>query len=116
MMDSDDKMIALILLFAALVAITGLVTATVSGCGPVHHVIDPNAGDPDDCKAACDNMQSMDCPGWKGNAGPDEVFFTDDDISCEEICIRVTNAGIGLEQACVAAAVSCEAMERCQNN
>ena len=97
----------------------GFLTAitNIPGCGPViHNIIDPNAGSISDCQAACNNMATHQCPGWKGYPGEDQIYNTEDDISCEEICEHVTLAGVGLEQACVSTADSCEAMDRCQNS
>lgn len=66
------------------------------------------------CDEACDNMRRMQCPGWEGNAGLDEQWGTDDDITCEEICIAISSEpGFTLYPECTAQALSCEDIDNC---
>ncbi len=79
--------------------------------GPPH---DPEAGSVDDCPAACDNLAVMQCPGWEGSPGPDEVYGTEDDVPCLEVCEDfVEFSNMTLYPACTAKATSCEEALEC---
>lgn len=94
-----------------------LLVYVFSSCTPIKQIIvTPSPGELSDCAKACDNMARLECPGWKGNHGPDKTFGTADDISCAAVCERVTIAGIRLSQKCVARAATCDEAEQCQNN
>lgn len=100
--------------FAILLCIASLLCA--ARCqGPV--VIDTDTDDnPADCVAACDNMEDLDCDGWQGSPGEDEVYGTEDDVSCDEICEMIAEEPTAeIFPGCVAAAETCEAVDECSN-
>ncbi len=92
----------------------------VWGCGVIKPIppgppVSPDAGTVDDCAAACDNLARMECPGWQGSPGSDEVFGTDDDVSCEVVCRTIVGGDptATLHQRCTADSKSCDDVERC---
>jgi hypothetical protein len=60
-------------------------------------------------------MAEMKCPGWEGSPGPDEVFGTEDDIPCVEVCIGIVEADptTTLFPLCTAKAESCDEVDEC---
>lgn len=76
--------------------------------------VPPDAGTIEDCQDACDNLQRLQCPGWQGSPGPDEIFGTADDMSCVAVCEDiVADPAMTLFQLCTAAANSCDEVEAC---
>jgi hypothetical protein len=92
----------------------------LSACilNPVPNKPIPNDDIPIACENACKNLKRLDCPGWKGTPGKDEVFGTDDDISCTTACIDIVNSdpSVTLNQNCVAVANSCKEVDDCFTN
>jgi hypothetical protein len=75
-----------------------------------------DAGSPDDCSAACDNLSELGCEGAEGSPGPDEEFGTADDVACAEVCRSVMEEGeVTMHPSCVAAATSCDEADACFN-
>jgi hypothetical protein len=82
---------------------------------------DPKPDDPppvateEDCKAACDNLKQMKCPGWDGTPGKDEIQGTADDVPCWKACINIMSVGhpADLKLPCTIKATSCEEVESC---
>jgi hypothetical protein len=66
------------------------------------------------CAAICDRLDTLRCQGRDGNAGPDEVVGTPDDVSCEKACVDV-QAVVALNANCVVEAGSCRAVDACGN-
>lgn len=93
------------------------VTFFIMGCGaifPVDPVTELDSGTPDDCPAACENLKRLQCEGWQGSPGPDEQFGTEDDLSCERVCLGVMSEPTAtLFPICTAKAADCEAVELC---
>ena len=85
------------------------VAAVAVACGPVGPIITPNAGDPDDCRDACDNFARLGCEESLGGTGPDG-----EPVTCVEICHRVVKSGVGMGQECVAVAETCAAARECE--
>ena len=66
------------------------------------------------CNEACQNLLSMQCDGYKGSPGSDDLFGTSDDISCETVCESIMKEpGFDLYPECTSKAPSCEAVEAC---
>ena len=82
-----------------------------NGCAPLDDHED--GGTPDDCAAACANLEQLGCDGAEGSPGVDEEYGTEDDVPCEDVCRDVMEGGITMHPACVAAAESCEAVDEC---
>jgi hypothetical protein len=78
---------------------------------PVHD--DPNI--PEDCAAACENMERLGCDEAKGSPGVDEKFGTEDDVSCSDVCNNVMSGiyGIPMNLVCVSKVDSCEDVVNC---
>ena len=75
---------------------------------------DVESGTPDDCAAACENLARLGCPGAQGSPGKDETFGTEDDVPCVEVCEEIMRTPpVSIHPNCVAAAKSCDAVERC---
>ena len=77
---------------------------------------EPGPVEPDGstCENACANVIELGCDGAKGSPGEDEVFGTDDDRSCVQVCKNVTSDGfVSLDNGCVATAEDCEEVEEC---
>lgn len=117
-----DFWLAIIALVLAGFAIWMFVAMVWSGCGPVFPVLDPpgppepeDAGTIDDCGPACKNLERLQCPGWRGSPGADEIWGTADDYSCETACrnIMYQDPTATLYPICTAQAESCEAVEWC---
>ena len=73
-----------------------------------------DAGSPDDCESACDNLSKLGCEGAEGSPGPDEEFGTEDDVACAEVCRSVMEEGeVTMHPSCVAAATSCDEADAC---
>lgn len=74
-----------------------------------------DAGKAEECAAACANLERMQCPGWEGSPGFDEVYGTPDDVSCTAACVEIVESGptVTLNQRCTAAATSCEQVDAC---
>lgn len=102
----------LCLLFVVLVGAV-LAVLMFMRCAPVDDWGD--SGTPDDCPAACDNLDRLECDGADGSPGPDEEFGTADDRPCEAVCRGVMGEGVTMHPACVADAESCDAVEECFN-
>lgn len=103
-----------IMLFFAIVALI----IHMYNCGS--NIIDPIEPTPSisHCNQACTNMTKLECDGWKGSPGSDEIFGTIDDISCTEICIVISSPDsiINLCPKCVSLAISCEEVDACYGN
>lgn len=85
---------------------------------PVYPGPDPvpnNSDIPKLCELACKNMEKMNCEGWQGSPGNDNIFGTVDDVSCSDVCIDIMNQepSITLHPKCVAEANSCERADEC---
>ena len=66
------------------------------------------------CSLACERMGELGCEGWQGSPGYDGEYGTGDDVECPEVCSRIEiNQESELRPACIAAATSCEAVDRC---
>lgn len=67
------------------------------------------------CELACRNLKRMNCDGWKGSPGIDEIFNTKDDIPCFSVCIEIVKSDetVTLNQRCVAESISCKEADRC---
>ena len=94
-----------------------LILLLLIGC-----TFNPDPVTPDDpkdvmtqCDLACKNLKRMDCDGWKGSPGEDEVFGTNDDVSCQITCTEIVNSDptVTLHQLCVAKATSCTDADKC---
>lgn len=73
------------------------------------------AGTEEECAAMCATLERMQCPGWDGSPGPDEVHGTPDDVSCAVACVDIVSSHhtVTLNQRCVAAATDCEQVDAC---
>ncbi len=60
---------------------------------------------PASCSAACARWREMGC---------EEGQPTAEGKTCEDVCLHVGEAGIGLDTACVQQASSCEAARSCE--
>jgi hypothetical protein len=69
------------------------------------------------CAGLCSVLVEHECPGWRGNPGPDERFGTADDVGCEDQCLRsVGLASWMLDKAsCGAAARNCAEIDSCMS-
>jgi len=111
---NDRRYLALIL-FALVVFSANL----FSGCRLLYPEPDPPSvtpanGGSGDCRAACDNLARLGCDGAEGSPGPDDVYGTADDVPCTAVCEDITTDDtVTLYQRCTAAALSCEAVDRC---
>ena len=94
-----------------------LIAIFILGCtiNPIPVTPDPIDDKPEACEAACQNLASMKCPGWKGSPGEDEIFGTADDVSCTKTCTEIVNSDptVTLHQECVAKAGSCLSADQC---
>jgi hypothetical protein len=92
-----------------------LLATIVCACGPLPEApIDTPENERDFCSAACDKLAELQCPGWRGSPGLDEIFGTDDDISCSRVCNElVVESSVTLHAECTSEATSCAAVERC---
>ena len=108
------EVIIWILVGAFLFSLFQLLTAC-GGCVYQPPPDNPIDNDPSNCSAACDNLKRLGCPGWEGSPGKDEQFGTDDDVSCEDVCVDVVNTdpSVTLNQTCTADAESCDEVEAC---
>ena len=70
----------------------------------------PTPDEVDACAAFC----SMECPGSEGTPGYDEVYGTEDDVSCTEACNDVL-AGPEFDgnRACLDTVTTCMQAEEC---
>lgn len=68
-----------------------------------------------DCTTACENLTRLECPGHEGSPGPDEIYGTPDDVSCDQACTDIVQADpvVTLNQSCVSGAASCAAADAC---
>lgn len=88
-------------------------------CQRIIHPIGPpeptDAGTLEDCGPACENLARLQCPGWRGSPGADEIWGTADDYSCETACRNIMYADdtATLFPICTAAAQTCEEVEKC---
>ena len=82
------------------------------GCSWLPIPSDPLWDDPEYCQPACDNLFRLNCPGWQGSPGVDEIFGTTDDIPCVDVCLN-HEMPQRIFPRCTAKAESCEAVERC---
>jgi hypothetical protein len=90
-----------------------LVLFLLMGCGGVRPNPIPDS-DPDDCLAACQNLERLKCPGYEGSPGPDEQYGTADDESCELICKSIVKEpGFSVFPSCTAKAQSCDEVDAC---
>ncbi len=69
--------------------------------------------DPDDCDAACGNMLELGCDASVGSPGVDEIWGTQDDISCVEMCIGIVGENGSLQLECTIDAQSCAEINIC---
>lgn len=69
----------------------------------------------DSCDLACKNMKKLGCDGWEGSPGYDEIFGTDDDVSCFRVCVETMDAdpSVDIHPGCVSEAESCKEVEEC---
>lgn len=66
------------------------------------------------CEAACENLRLIGCPGAEGSPGPDEMFGTQDDVPCADVCQEVENLGrFSLNPECISTAETCEQVDAC---
>lgn len=93
-----------------------------TACNTIPDVVDPpgppvpdEAGDASDCEAACATLARLQCPGWRGSPGPDEIVGTADDVPCARACRAIVSSDrtVTLQQRCTATATTCEAVDRC---
>jgi len=103
-------------LVAVYIAFITYVLFRHGGCGAVNIVIDtdPDAGAPA-CDDACDLLSDLGCDGAEGSPGLDEVYGTQDDVSCASVCRETIEAGVDMHTDCVRSAPSCAAVEECFN-
>jgi hypothetical protein len=88
-----------------------LLIACLVGCGP--YAPPPEDGTKDDCAEACANMISLGCEGANGSPGADQTYGTEDDLSCERVCLVYMEPPSTMHPACVAQASSCEEVDQC---
>lgn len=91
-----------------------LVIAFILACGP-NYIIKDAETVLDQCKRACVRMEQLKCDnGWQGSPGQDEVYGTDDDEACIDVCVMVEiNPEVDFELECVSGADDCSAYEAC---
>ncbi len=85
-------------------------------CAPIepHPPNDPDAGTVEHCPAACENLAYLQCPGWEGSPGADEVYGTEDDVPCLEVCEDfVEFSNMTLYPLCTAKSMSCDDVLEC---
>ena len=85
----------------------------IKGCIPMPPPIDPAIET--NCKTACDNLKRLQCSGWEGSPGKDEIHGTDDDVPCWKACKDIESADptADLKLQCTTNANSCEAVDNC---
>lgn len=88
-----------------------------SGCvfpEPGPPVVTPASGESGDCFEACANLARLGCDGAEGSPGVDDVYGTADDVPCTAVCEDITaDPAVTLNERCTAAAIDCDAVERC---
>lgn len=66
------------------------------------------------CRSACANLQALGCDGYLGSPGYDEEYATEDDLTCVNVCLDISNDPAGeLYLDCTTSAQSCRAVDRC---
>lgn len=109
--------LTILLGIVAMLLFIALLVMTCPSCGPYTPTppVDPEAGTPEDCPAACANLEELQCPGWEGAPGPDGEYGTEDDTSCTEVCITLmeSDPSMTLFPVCTARAASCEEVDTC---
>ena len=109
---------AIVGLFVAVVVLAALL---ITGCGAIDIVVDTDPVLDTDvdagggCRGACSNIAELGCDGAEGSPGPDEVYGTEDDVPCAEVCEETEGAGVSMETGCVSAADDCDAVDACFN-
>jgi len=118
--DEFIKTIVVTVIAAFIMFLIGMAGLAVAGCGAIKPIppappAPSDAGTVDDCAAACANLARMECPGWQGSPGTDEMFGTEDDVSCEVVCRTIVGGDptATLHQRCTADSKSCDDVERC---
>lgn len=95
--------------YAILIAIVCLSCAGPRPIEKREHIEDLNG-----CAAACDNLGKMQCDGWEGSPGPDEVYGTPDDVGCAQACRDIVGAtSITLNTVCISRSRSCTQAALC---
>ena len=72
---------------------------------------DPGAG----CEQAAARIVELQCPGWQGSPGVDDVFGTGDadELPLVDVCRVTEREGADWKTECVAAALDCAGVEAC---
>ncbi len=65
------------------------------------------------CSAFCDHIDELDCDGADGSSGPDGLWNTSDDVSCEVVCVETAHAGFSIDLTCGIRAPTCQAVDDC---
>lgn len=81
--------------------------------GNVEILLDGDDESPD-CRSACQNLERLGCDESRGSPGPDDIFGTEDDISCFVVCRELTREKtFTLNQKCISEIDSCLEVDSC---
>lgn len=89
--------------FAKVILLTVIIALACSGVGPR-----------DTCEGACSNLERLRCGGWDGSPGIDDIWGTEDDIGCVEICDDLNqDPFFEMKMECTTKALTCNQVDDC---
>ena len=87
---------------------------TVYGCKPLppDDPTDVDAGIVYTCETACARVITLRCDGWNGSAGPDNIYGSEDDLSCLDVCSELIK-DFDLHLPCISESLTCLEVNTC---